>query len=155
MALDYEKWKEQQYQAANVTPKSDQCPTVIFTIGIVWAGIGLLLWLGGFLYFSNTRKFEGIIGLLALGWAHLYCGVTTLMGTASRPVINGLIAINFGLIYTTVAMIGAKTMTNPTAHKHAPLIVLCVGAAGVSLLVTGVLAIVYSRTYERWRGRRA
>jgi hypothetical protein len=155
MAFDYKRWKEQQYSAANDRPMSagsGECPKVIFLIGTIWSAIGLILLLIAVLYVLKSGKFSTLPGLLALGGMHLFCGMRTLTGTAAGTVRNGIVAVFFGLIWTSVAVVSAEpARTSPTAHPYAPLMVLGIGAAGVALLLTGFLAMIYSASYQRWR----
>jgi hypothetical protein len=97
--------------------------------------------------YLKLGKATGLVGLIVLGMIHLSCGLRVLSGTAGGTVRSGIFSLAYGFVWALVAVVGAKTGTNP----YAPLISLGVGAVGVALLLAGCLAMIASADYQRWR----
>lgn len=155
MAIDYERWKEEQYSTENAPPKpahSAGRQVVILLVGMTWTAIGIILLLIALVGYLVSGLFSGLAPLLGFGWMHLFCGLRTLSGTAPGTARYGILAVAFGLVWTSAAVLGAEpAMTSPTARQYPPLVVLAFGIGGVVLFLTGCLAVVYSPSYRRSR----
>jgi hypothetical protein len=148
MSFEYKRWKENQFRATNDTPThAGGCPTILFLVGVIWVAVGLLLLLTILMHSLKSGKPSPFVGLVFFGLFHLSSGLQTIYGRAAGTIRSGIGSVFLGFVWTMVAVVGAKQGTNP----NAPLIALGVGVVGVSLLVAGCLAMLFSPTYQRWR----